>query len=137
MPATPALTYLLSTTSGLSIQNRGTTTFQSPLSALHHTRLVMGHTNSVQIMQEDINYILWEEIPLFTVPFIDDVAGKVQSPTMRMPTVSMRPSQETQASAASSGSTSPTSTKFCNGSNMSAVHSLGRNSNSVSQPSSS
>jgi hypothetical protein len=31
---------------------------QSPLGALHHTRLVMGHTNSVQIMQGDINYIL-------------------------------------------------------------------------------
>jgi hypothetical protein len=36
----------------------------------------MGHTNSVQIMQGDINYILREEIPLFTVPFIDDVAIK-------------------------------------------------------------
>jgi hypothetical protein len=50
--------------------------FQSPLGALHHTRLVMGHTNSVQIMQGDINYILRDEIPLFTVPFIDDVAVK-------------------------------------------------------------
>jgi hypothetical protein len=27
-------------------------------------------------MQEDINYILQEEIPLFSVPFIDDVAIK-------------------------------------------------------------
>jgi hypothetical protein len=36
----------------------------------------MGHTNSVQIMQGDINYILQEEIPLFTVPFIDDVTVK-------------------------------------------------------------
>jgi hypothetical protein len=34
------------------------TTFQSPLGALHHTRLVMGQTNLVQIMQGDINYIL-------------------------------------------------------------------------------
>jgi hypothetical protein len=51
-------------------------TFQSPLSTLHHTRLVMGHTNSVQIMQGDINYILRDEIPLFTIPFIDDVAMK-------------------------------------------------------------
>jgi hypothetical protein len=50
--------------------------FQSPLGALHHTHLVMGHTNSVQIMQGDINYILRDEIPLFTVPFIDDVAVK-------------------------------------------------------------
>jgi hypothetical protein len=36
----------------------------------------MGHTNSVQIMQGDINYILRDEIPLSTVPFIDDVAVK-------------------------------------------------------------
>jgi hypothetical protein len=36
----------------------------------------MGHTNSVQIMQGDINHILQEEIPLFTVLFIDDVAVK-------------------------------------------------------------
>jgi hypothetical protein len=55
---------------------RDATTFQFPLSALHHTRLVMGHTNSVQIMQGDINNILKDEIPLFTVPFIDDVTVK-------------------------------------------------------------
>jgi hypothetical protein len=57
-------------------ESRDPTTFQSPLSALRHTCLVMGHTNSVQIMQGDINYILRDEIPLFTVPFIDDVAVK-------------------------------------------------------------
>jgi hypothetical protein len=57
-------------------ESRDPTTFQSPLDALCHTHLVMGHTNSVQIMQGDINYILRDEIPLFTVPFIDDVAVK-------------------------------------------------------------
>jgi hypothetical protein len=57
-------------------ESRDPTMFQSPLGALCHTRLVMGHTNSVQIMQGDINYILRDEIPLFTVPFIDDVAVK-------------------------------------------------------------
>jgi hypothetical protein len=36
----------------------------------------MGYTNSVQIMQGGINYILQEGIPLFTIPFIDDVAIK-------------------------------------------------------------
>jgi hypothetical protein len=36
----------------------------------------MGHTNSVQIMQGDVNYILQEKIPLFTIPFIDNVAIK-------------------------------------------------------------
>jgi hypothetical protein len=39
-------------------ESRDPTTFQSPLGALCHTRLVMGHTNSVQIMQGDINHIL-------------------------------------------------------------------------------
>jgi hypothetical protein len=57
-------------------ESRDPMTFQSPLGTLHHTRLVMGHTNSVQIMQGDINYILRDKIPLFTVPFIDDVAMK-------------------------------------------------------------
>jgi hypothetical protein len=37
---------------------RDPTTFQSPLNALCHTCLVMSYTNSVQIMQGDINYIL-------------------------------------------------------------------------------
>jgi hypothetical protein len=35
-------------------------TSQSPPGAPHHTCLVIGHTNSVQIMQGDINYILQE-----------------------------------------------------------------------------
>jgi hypothetical protein len=52
------------------------TTFQSPLGTLYHTCLVIGHTNLVQSMQGDINYILREEIPLFTMPFIDDVTIK-------------------------------------------------------------
>jgi hypothetical protein len=36
----------------------------------------MGNTNLVQIMHGDINYILQEEIALFTMPCIDDVAIK-------------------------------------------------------------
>jgi hypothetical protein len=36
----------------------------------------MGYMNSVQIMQGDISYILRDEISLFTVLFIDDVAVK-------------------------------------------------------------
>jgi hypothetical protein len=39
-------------------ESRDPMTFQSPLGTLCHTHLVMGHTNSVQIMQGDINYIL-------------------------------------------------------------------------------
>ena len=55
-------------------------TFQTPLGALRHTRLVMGHTNSVQVMQGNINYILHDEILTYTIPFIDDVP--VKGPTM-------------------------------------------------------
>lgn len=56
--------------------SRDPTTFQSPLGALRHTRLPMGHTNSVQVMQGDVDYIFRDEIPLYTIPFIDDVAVK-------------------------------------------------------------
>ena len=37
----------------------------------------MGHTNVVQIYQADICFILQEEIPCHTIPFIDDVAIKM------------------------------------------------------------
>jgi hypothetical protein len=57
-------------------ESQDPTMFQSPLGTLRHTHLVIGHTNSVQIMQGDINYILRDKIPLFTLPFIDDVAVK-------------------------------------------------------------
>jgi hypothetical protein len=107
-------------------------TFQSPLSALHHTRLVMGHTNSVQIMQGDINYILQEEIPLFTVPFIDDVAVKGPVTHYENADGTYETIPENQVYTALSGNILPMSTKLCNGSNMSAVHSLGRNLNSAS-----
>jgi hypothetical protein len=88
-------------------------------------------------MQGDINYILREEIPLFTVPFIDDVAVKGPVTRYENPDSTYETIPENSGIRASSGNTSPTSTEFCNGSNMSAVPSLGRNSNSASQPSSS
>jgi len=56
--------------------SRDPTTFQTPLGSYRHTRLVMGHTNSVQVMQGDVNYTLRDEIPTYTDPFIDDVPVK-------------------------------------------------------------
>lgn len=36
----------------------------------------MGYTNSAQIMHGDVTYILQDEIPDYTIPFIDDVPVK-------------------------------------------------------------
>ena len=61
--------------------SRDPTTFQTPLGALRNTRLAMGHTNSMQVMQGDIDFALQDEIPAFTIPFVDDVP--VKGPTSR------------------------------------------------------
>lgn len=65
----------------LDSRSRDLTTFQSPLGALRLTCIPMGYTNSVQIMQGDVTFILQAEIPHITQPFIDDVA--VKGPTTR------------------------------------------------------
>jgi hypothetical protein len=36
----------------------------------------MGYTNSMQIQHGDVTFILQDEIPLFTIPFVDDVPIK-------------------------------------------------------------
>ncbi len=53
--------------------SRDMTTFQTPFGALRLVTLPMGWTNSVPIFHEDVTYILREEIPEFTEPYIDDV----------------------------------------------------------------
>lgn len=53
--------------------SRDYTTFQSPFGALRLVRLPQGWTNSVPIFHEDVTYILREEIPDKTRPYIDDV----------------------------------------------------------------
>jgi hypothetical protein len=84
--------------------------------------------NSVQIMQGDINSILRDEIPLFTVPFIDDVA-------IKGPVTHYENADGTYETIPENSGICrfvwehTTSTEFCNGSNMSAVPSLGRNLN--------
>lgn len=57
----------------LAESSRDLTTFQTPFGALRLVTLPMGWTNSVPIFHDDVTYILAEEIPEHTVPYIDDV----------------------------------------------------------------
>ena len=54
--------------------SRDLTTFQTPFGALRLVTLPMGWTNSVPIFHDDVTYILRDEIPEITIPYIDDVA---------------------------------------------------------------
>nr|GAT44352.1 predicted protein [Mycena chlorophos] len=53
--------------------SRDFTTFQTPFGALRLVKLPMGWTNSVPIFHDDVTYMLQEEIPHVTIPYIDDV----------------------------------------------------------------
>lgn len=53
--------------------SRDLTTFQTPFGALRLVTLPMGWTNSVPIFHEDVTFILRDEIPEYTLPYIDDV----------------------------------------------------------------
>ena len=55
------------------------TTFNSPLRLHRLTTLPMGHTNTVQIYQADMAFILQDEIPHHTMPFIDDLPVKSET----------------------------------------------------------
>jgi apurinic endonuclease APN1 len=57
----------------LDPESRDYTTFQTPFGALRLTTLPMGWTNSVPIFHDDVTFILKEEIPQVTQPYIDDV----------------------------------------------------------------
>ena len=65
----------------LAPQSRDLTTFQTPLGTLRLTSIPMGYTNSVQIFHGDTTFILQDEIPHVTVPFLDDIP--VKGPTSR------------------------------------------------------
>lgn len=60
----------------LDVASRDFTTFQSPLGTLRLTRLPQGYTNAVQIQQGDVAFILRDEIPHVTQPFVDDTPVK-------------------------------------------------------------
>ncbi|RXW16706.1 hypothetical protein EST38_g9147 [Candolleomyces aberdarensis] len=53
--------------------SRDLTTFQTPLGTFRLTRIPMGYTNSQQIQHGDITFLLQDEIPHITQPFVDDV----------------------------------------------------------------
>ncbi len=65
----------------LAESSRDLTTFQTPYGAMRLVTLPMGWTNSVPIFHDDVNYILREEVPEFTMPYIDDVP--VRGPVTR------------------------------------------------------
>jgi len=58
---------------GLDEASRDYTTFQTPFGAMRLVTLPMGWTNSVPIFHDDVTYILQQEIPHTTIPYIDDV----------------------------------------------------------------
>jgi hypothetical protein len=60
----------------LDIRSRDFTTFQTPLGTFRLTAIPMGYTNAAQIMQGDVTFILQDEIPDYTTPYIDDVPVK-------------------------------------------------------------
>jgi hypothetical protein len=63
----------------LHVESRDMTTFNSPLGPYQCTTLPMGHTNAVQIYQANMAFILQEEIPHHTIPFIDDLPVKTET----------------------------------------------------------
>jgi len=56
-------------------------TFQTPFGALRLVMLPMGWMNSVPIFHDDVTYILRDEIPRYTLPYIDDMP--IRDPTTR------------------------------------------------------
>lgn len=60
----------------LDVPSRDYTTFQTPMGTFRLTRLPQGYTNSVQIQQGDVSFILQDEIPTYTQPFVDDCPVK-------------------------------------------------------------
>ena len=60
----------------LDVDSRDFTTFQSPLGTLRLTRLPQGYTNAVQVQQGDVAFVLQDEIPEWTQPFVDDIPVK-------------------------------------------------------------
>ncbi len=56
----------------------------------------MGWTNSVPIFHEDVTYILREEIPEFTEPYIDDVPIRDLKHAMNYLMVAMKLSRKSR-----------------------------------------
>ena len=70
---------------GLAVTSRDLTTFQTPLGTFRLTSIPMGYTNSMQIQHGDTCFLLQDEIPKYTVPFIDDVTVKGPATRYELP----------------------------------------------------
>ena len=86
------------------MDSRDMTMFNSLLGPHRLTTLPMGHTNTVQIYQVDMAFILQDKIPHHTMLFIDDQTAHTSQ------------YRRTQASGYSSGNISPLSTESSNAS---------------------
>ena len=60
----------------LHLDSQNLTIFNSPLGPHHLMTIPMGYTNMVQIYQADMSFILQDEIPRYSYPFIDDLPVK-------------------------------------------------------------
>lgn len=60
----------------LAVESRDMTTFQTPLGTFRLTSIPMGYTNSMQIQHRDTTFLLQDEIPHVTMPFVDDIPVK-------------------------------------------------------------
>lgn len=60
----------------LAHQSRDLRTFQTLLGTFQLTSIPMRYTNSMQISHGDTTFLLQEEIPHVTIPFIDDIPAK-------------------------------------------------------------
>ena len=68
----------------LSVQSQDLTTFQTPLGLLQLTSLPMGATNSVQVLQGDVSFILQDKMPDVAAAFMDDI--NIKGPPTRYET---------------------------------------------------
>lgn len=66
-------------------ESRDLTTFQTPFGPHRLVKLPMGWTNSVPIFHDDVTYILRDEIPHITRPYVDDVPIKGPATRYELP----------------------------------------------------
>lgn len=60
----------------LDVRSRDMTSFQTPLGTFRLTSIPMGYTNSMQILHNDVRFMLRDFIPDITEPFVDDIMTK-------------------------------------------------------------
>ncbi len=69
----------------LDVSSRDFTTFQTPYGPHRLVKLPMGWTNSVPIYHDDVTYILQDEVPHVTRPYVDDVPIKGPATRYELP----------------------------------------------------